>query len=139
MAKDALLSVSKTLPNAAANNATIGIDLNIDPANLTTGKSQSNKWRLLYAEANIPALSDHTNTSITNLIVLQDSADNATFANTNPSVIVSLVGVASTGSVAVKRKLPLPPEVRRYIRFQQFVPTNGGTGSNATVYYDLVT
>jgi hypothetical protein len=139
MPLDALLRVTKALPNAAANNTTIGIDLNIQPSPLSGGKEPSNKWRLTFARVNIPALSDHTNTSITNLITLQDSADNATFANTNPLVQVQLVGVASTGSVAVIRKVPLPPEVRRYIRFRQDVPTNGGTGTNATVTYDLVT
>ncbi len=70
---------------------------------------------------------------------MQDSADNTTFANTNPLVQVSILGVTSTGSLAVVRKMPLPPAVRRYIRFRQDVPANGGNGTNANIAFNLVT
>jgi hypothetical protein len=130
--KDALLSITKSLPNAAANNNTNGIDLG------RAADVRDNLWRLGYLLVTVPALSDHTNTSVTNLLTLQDSADNSTFANTAPQIQVQVTGVASTGSVATMFKVPLPPGVRRYIRFNQSVPTNGGTGSNASVAYDLV-
>jgi hypothetical protein len=133
--KDANTGLTKALPNAAANNNTNSIDLNVE-----TAGGVSNKWRLGYIEVDIPALSDHTNTSVTNLITLQHSAEAAAnFANTNPLVQVQLVGVAGNGSVATVARVPLPPDVKRYVRFNQTVPTNGGTGSNATITYDLVT
>lgn len=137
--KDANFNLNLALPNAAANNNTNGLDLNIIPAPSTAGKGHSNKWRLFYMEVDVPALSDHTNTSVTNTLTLQDSADNSNFANTNPLVQVTVPGVASTGSPAATVLLAVPPRTRRYIRFNQNVPTGGGTGNNAAVNYDLVT
>jgi hypothetical protein len=137
--KDANFNLTKALPNAAANNNTAGLDLNIIPGVNTTGKTHSNKWRLAYFEVDVPALSDHTNTSVNNTISLQDSADNSNFANTQPLVQIVVPGVASTGSAALTARVPLPPLTRRYIRFNQNVPANGGIGNNATVNYDLVT
>jgi hypothetical protein len=133
--KDALLKVTKALPNAAANNDTDSIDLKraVTPTGI-----KSEEWRLGYIEITWPALSDHTDTSKTNLITLHDSADDSSFAVTSPLIQLQVPGVASTGSVAATVKVPLPPDVKRYIRFNQLVPSGGGTGSNATVTYNLV-
>ena len=131
--KDSALTLTKALPNAAANNNTNALDLNPEATGFLT-----NQWRQGYVAVTIPALSDHTNTSVSNLFTLQDSTDNSNFANTNPLVQVSVVGVASTGSAAVVPKVPLTPGIRRYVRFNQNVPTNGGTGSNAVITYELV-
>jgi hypothetical protein len=137
--KDANFNLTKVLPAAGANNNTSGLDLNIVPGVNATGKTHSNKWRLAYIEVDVPALSDHTNTAVTSTITLQDSADNSNFANTQPVVQVAVVGVASTGTSALKARVPLPPLTRRYIRFNQNLPANAGNGSGATVNYDLVT
>ncbi len=134
--KDASTSLTKALPNANASNTTSSIDLGVDPP---ASGGFSNKWRLAYVLVSIPALSDHTDSTKTNTFTLQDSADNSSFANTSPLVQVQLPGVATTGSAATAVKVPLPPGVRRYAQFSQAVPTGGGTGSNATVTYDLVT
>ena len=127
------LTLAKALPNSNVNNNTAALDINPEAAGFLT-----NQWRMGYVAVAFPALSDHTNTSITNLVTLQDSADGNNFANTAPLIQVQVVGVASTGSVATTYKVPLPPGVRRYVRFNQLVPTNGGNGTNATVNYSLV-
>jgi hypothetical protein len=129
--KDAKFTLIQALPAAAANNNTTSIDLNIE--------APSAKWRQANIEVAVPALSDHTNVSVTNTLTLQDSSDNSTFANTQPLIQIAVVGVASTGSLASTVKVPLPPACRRYVRFNQAVPANGGTGSNANVAYDVVT
>ena len=132
--KDAQLSIAgKALPNTGANNNTNALDFNPELNGFFT-----NEWRLGYLLVTFPALSDHTNTSVTNTITLQDSADNSNFANTQPVVQVAVPGVASTGSALARVKVPLPPTVRRYVRFNQNIPANGGNGNNATVTYDFV-
>jgi hypothetical protein len=135
--KDASFTIVKALPNAAANNNTSGIDLRVLP---TSGGAPANMWRLAYVEITFPALSDHTNTSVSNLITLQHAADDNTsnYANTVPLIQAQVVGVGSTGSAATTFRVPFPPDVKRFIRFNQTVPTNGGVGSNANVTYDLV-
>lgn len=134
--KDALLNLVKALPNAAANNNTASLDLTVSTS---AGTGRPNEWRKGFIQVDVPALSDHTNTSVNNLITLQDSADNGNWSNTSPLIQIAVPGVASTGSVAASIKVPLPPGVRRYIRFNQVVPANGGIGNNANVNYDLVT
>ncbi len=129
--KDAKFSLSRTLPNAAASNQTATLDLNVEVPYDT-------KFRKAFLVVTVPALADHTDTSKTNTITLQDSADNSAFADTSPAIVCKVVGVASTGSAAKTFQVPLPPGVRRYVQFTQTVPSGGGTGSNAAVTYDLV-
>lgn len=130
--KDANYNFTKALPNAASNNNTPSIDLGNEQPFTTV-------QRRMHIQVDVPALSDHTNTGLTNTLTLQDSADNSSFANTQPLIQVGIPGVASTGSPATSVKVPLPPGVRRYVRFNQTVPTGAGTGSNAVVNYDVVT
>lgn len=129
--KDSKFNLQQALPNAAANNNTGVWDLGIEPGN-------SNKYRLAQISVDVPALSDHTNTSVTNTLTLQTSSDNSNWANAIPLVQIGIVGVGTTGSAASNVQVPLPPKVSRYVRFNQNVPTNGGTGTNAVVNYDLV-
>ncbi len=129
--KDASLTVTKALPNANAANNTPTIDLHIATPN-------SDKWRKAYLLITVPALSDHTDTTKTNTFRLQDSADDSSYANTGVQIQANVAGVASTGSAAATFKVPLPPDIRRYVQVTQTVPTGGGTGSNATVTYEVV-
>jgi hypothetical protein len=132
--KDAAFSLSQALPNANGNNNTAALDLNPEATGFLT-----NQWRLGYLEVAVPALSDHTNTSVTNKLALQHSAEAAAnFANVDPQTEIQVVGVASTGSAARTVKVALPPGIKRYVRFNQSVPTNGGIGNNAAVTYKLV-
>jgi hypothetical protein len=130
--KDASKKVTKALPNAAASNQTDTIDLG-------TERPFDNKQRLAHVEISVPALTDHTDSSKTNLFVLQESSDDSSYADTNPMIECKLVGVTTSGSAATTFKVPLPPGVKRYIQFTQTVPSGSGTGTNATVTYALVT
>ena len=130
--KDASKQVTKALPNASANNNTNTIDLGVE-------RPFDSKFRLAYVLVSVPALTDHVDSTKSDTFVMQDSADDSSYANTNPAITCSVPGVASTGSLATTFKVPLPPGVRRYVQFTQTVPSGGGTGSNATVTYDLVT
>ena len=130
---DAKFNLSQALPNAAANNNTAAIAL-------LTEVPFDDKWRKGFVRVTVPALSDHTNTSVTNLITLQHSQDAnlSNFANTSPLIQVQVPGVASTGSAQTIANVPLPPAVKPYIRFRQDVPANGGIGNNAVVTFNLL-
>ena len=124
--KDSKFTLTKALPNANASNLTASMDLNIEVP-------FDNKFREAYVLVTVPALSDHTDSTKTDTLTLQDSADNSSFANTAPLIQVQIAGVATTGSAATTVKVPLPPGVRRYIQFNQLrYPTGGVTGRAAT-------
>lgn len=131
--KDAALTLTKALPNAAANNNSAALDLNPEAAGFLT-----NQWRIGYFAITMPALASHTNTSTNITLKLQDSVDNSNFADTDPVIQAVTTGVASTGSVARTVKMPLPPGVRRYVRFNQTADANSNTGPNSNIVYDLV-
>ena len=129
--RDASMASTRTLPNANATNYSSSIDLGaVLPQDICIS---------MQIEVQIPALTDHTNTSITNTFTLQDSADNVTFANVNPLIQFGLTGVATTGTAATAGVLPIPANVRRYARVACNVPTSGGTGSNATCTIQPIT
>jgi hypothetical protein len=130
--KDAQFTVSLALPNTGANNNTASLNFNPELAGFLT-----NQWRLGYWAVAVPALADHTNTSVNNTLTLQDSADGTNFANTSPLVQIQVPGVASTGSAAATVKVPNTPGIRQYVRFNQNIPANGGNGNNAVVTYSL--
>lgn len=72
-------------------------------------------------------------------VVLQDSADNVTFANiallANPLLTVTdNGGTTPAGSASVL----LPPSVRRYVRAQATGEANGGAANNATLTFQLL-
>jgi len=80
----------------------------------------------------VPAIADHTTANNTTL-TLHDSADDRTFAEVVPLTQVKVLGVVSTGSVAIVARFRLPPNVRRYIRFSQTAgATDDLTGSSIT-------
>ena len=109
--KDAKFHSTKALPAAGASNTSNSIDLSV-------ATTFPNEWRLVNLEVAIPAMADHTNTSATATLTLQDSADGVTFANTSPLISIPVPGVASTGSSAATVKVPVPPAVRRYVQFK---------------------
>jgi hypothetical protein len=129
--KDSAFSNTGTLPSAGANNNTLSFDF----APETTG-FVTNNWRIGFFQVGMAAIPNFTNTTATVTLTLQDSTDNSNFANTQPLIQVSVVGVAN-GPAAQTLKVPLPPNVRRYVRFNQAATANATT-SSTTVTYDLV-
>lgn len=118
----------KALPNAGANNTTDYIDT------YAGGNAALQATHLII---DVPALSDHTDTSKTNLFTLLHSTTTTVTAAFSPLTEAQLPGVASTGSVATQYKIRIPPNCNRYIAVKQTVPSGGGTGSNASVVYRL--
>lgn len=119
----------KALPNAAANNTTDYID-----TQSANGNAALEGCHLII---DVPALSDHTDTTKTNLFTLLHSATTTVTAAFSPLIEAQLPGVTTTGSVATQFKFRLPPNCNRYIAVKQTVPSGGGTGSNANVTYRL--
>jgi hypothetical protein len=119
----------KALPNAAANNTTDYID---------TYQAGNAALQATWLIIDVPALSDHTDSSKTNLFTLLHSTSTTVTAAYSPLIEAQLVGVTSTGSAATQYKIRIPPGCNRYIAVKQTVPSGGGTGSNANVTYRLV-
>ena len=129
--KDASLHVEKYLPAAAATNYSASIDLNVATA-------FADDWRKGYLKVKVPALANHTDSTKIILLDLQDSADDSSFANTAPLIECKIAGVASTGSVAVTFKVPIPPGIRRYIRIFATVPSGDGDNTGGLIETDWV-
>jgi hypothetical protein len=94
-------------------------------------------WNLAYLRANIPATANATNSATTLLFTLQDSADNSSWAYTAPLVQLQVAGGSSITNTALSVKMPIPPDVRRYIRVQQISPTASGANTGVTNVYTL--
>ena len=124
--KDAALSLGAT--NWGAASATVYTQT-LDMAMLGQGATNlasgaSNAWRLGKFRISVPAMAAHVTTTKYQKIDLQSAASTSgaettpsTFANTNPLVECSVVGVTSTGSKATTFDVPIPPNCGRFIRF----------------------
>jgi hypothetical protein len=116
--KDALLTNDTSFPAAAASVASASIDLG-QPA---SGRPPE-ECALQVEWPTMPALTDNTKTVLARL---QDSADNAAFADVNPTIEFKIPGLAVTGPLADGLQCPLPPHIRRYVRLNITVPAGGG-------------
>lgn len=116
--RDANLSVSKALPAAAASNYSDAIDL----GDQSPGLSKLDDWQLEVAIPALPSLVDAKTYTGT----LQDSADNATFADIAVLAPVILTGAGGAGAAAKTQLYPLPKDLRRYVRLKNTVLTAGG-------------
>ena len=128
-AQDKLLTVEQTNALTGSVNYTPAIDLG--------AAENPDAWALGYIKASIPALPNATNSATTNLFTLQQSTNNSTWVNTQPLVQGWIVGATSATNTATTIKLPLPPDVSRYIRIAQTVPTGAGTNTTVTNRYTL--
>jgi hypothetical protein len=106
--QDAAFSTTKALPAATVTNVSDSFDLG----------NVGFKPEELEVEISVPAIAAHTTANNTT-ITLHDSADNSSFAEVVPMTQVKVLGVVSTGSVAILARFRLPPNVRRYIAFSQ--------------------
>lgn len=128
--KDAVLSVTKAMPAAEANNDTDIIDLGHTPP--------STPVRGVEVEIEVPAMPNNSDNTKTATLTLHDSADGTTFAEVDPLNQVKIPGVASTGSAAKTVRMALPSTIRRYIRFNQVVATGGGDNTAVSPVYTVV-
>ena len=127
--RDAKFAVEKAFPAANAVAVTDSLDLE-----QTNGGTLEN----VEAEIVIPALPALTDNTKTVTIALHDSADNSSFAATDPLVQTSIVGVATTGTAAKTVRFRFPPVTRRYVRLSISVPTGGGDNTALKVGFNLL-
>lgn len=126
--RDTLLSTSKALPAAGESIASDGLDL---------GQDVGGRLKEVIMEVSVPALAAHTAPGESIVLTLQDSADGDAFADVDPSVSTTIIGVASTGSDEKVVRFRLPLNVRRYVAIEATVSdADAGpdvTGSSFTV------
>lgn len=125
---DAKLVVTKACPAANANHNTGTIDLE-----QTTG-GQIEK---IAAEIEIPALPSLADAK-TLTVKLQDSADNVTFADVDPLIQTSVLGVSTNGSAAKTVRFRFPPGVKRYVQLNLAVAASGGDNTAKSVTFRLL-
>lgn len=127
---DANKQVTKAFPAANANHNTDTIDFNHTPPDCPPHGSE--------LIVDIPALPNHVDTGVTIVIKLQDSADNSSYADVDPAISTSIVGVASTGTAAKVVRFPIPSTMRRYARLNIAVPTGGGDNTAKSIIVSAV-
>lgn len=127
--RDALLSVTKALPAAGANNNSDSIDLG-SPTPIVVGDS-------IEVEVALPALANLVEDK-TVTCTLQDSADDSTFAAITGLSTLVVTGKTSGGAAAASRVVRLPSSVRRYIRVNTAVLTSGGDNTASSVTFSVL-
>lgn len=104
----ALTTISKALAAATVTNRSDSFDLG-------PGAHSPENFEV---EISIPAMPLHvTANNVT--ITLHDSADNSSFAATDPVVSTTILGVVTDGSAAKTIRFRLPANIRRYFAFSQ--------------------
>ena len=129
--KDATLSVSAALANAANLVNTNSMDLGLAIPYPVTECVVA----LLETTAGNGANSKNLN------FALQDSADNTTFtnlANIGVMPILTIADNAGGGYNATAFRIPLATTVKRYLRASSKGEANGGDASNGTLTLSLV-
>jgi hypothetical protein len=127
--QDALLTVTKALPAAAASNSSDSIDLG------SAGPAVLERVNLEISVPALPALVEDKTVTIT----IQDSADNSSFAAVTGLSTFVITGGVGNGAAAATRTVRLPPTTRRYINALQAVLTAGGDNTGVSVTYKLLT
>lgn len=126
--RDADFTTTKALPAAAANNNTASFDL---------GQKTAGELEQIECEIAIPALPALVEAK-TVTIKLQDSADDSSFADTDPLISTVVTGAVGNGAAAKTVRFRLPPAVRRYIRLNQAVLTAGGDNTGVSTTFSLL-
>jgi hypothetical protein len=121
---DTNLKVSQTNAVAAATNYTASIDLG--------NAAPSVVWKQGYIRAEIPALPQNTNSAVTRTFVLETSTNNSTWTQTAPVIQGEIAGATVATNTATTLRIPIPPDVKRYIRVRQGNPAAGGNDSTVT-------
>jgi hypothetical protein len=127
--RDALLSVTKALPNGAAAVNSDGIDL----GHSTNGEHHANCVLLIESPA---LLTGDLADAATLTFDVDDSADNSSFTAIAKGVMVQ-TGAGGAGAAAKSVKFRLPPQVRRYVRVTA-TKTGAGDASDKSLTASLV-
>lgn len=125
-AEDALLSVSKALPAAAASNNSDSIDIG--------GAGPHRESLKLRVDVPVNSVLVATKTLT---LTLQDSSDDSSFASVDdPSAAITIVG--DTGFAAATYYFDIRQNSNQYVRVLQAVETGGGDNTGTTITYSLV-
>jgi hypothetical protein len=120
LVRDAGLVVTKALPNNT-NNTSDAIDIGSGPFNPEE----------IVVEVSVPAIAAHTTANNLQIQLYHGDASNS-LAVTTPLVEVDVLGVVSTGSVALIKRFKLPPGTKRYIAFHNIATTDDCSAVTAT-------
>ena len=114
--RDAALTITNALPNNTTSYTTNYLDIGAGPFNPEE----------IEVEIQVPAIAAHTTTNNLTIQLITSATIQATssFAATNPTVIMNVVGVGSSGSVATTVRFKLPPGTLRYIAFAMIATTD---------------
>jgi len=115
--KDALLTVTKALPNGAAAVSSDGIDLE----HSTNGQHLANCELLIESPA---LLTGDLADAATLTYDIEDSADGSSYAAIAKGVLVQ-TGAGGEGADAASKRFRLPSAVRQHVRF---TATKAGAG-----------
>jgi hypothetical protein len=127
LVRDSALSVTKALPAANANSNSGTLDLGAGPFHTEE----------LDVEISIPALANLVDAHAVT-IKLQDSADDAAYADVDPLIQTTVTGAGGVGCAAKVVTFRLPPGVRRYIQFNAAVANGGGDNTASSITYSLL-
>ncbi len=126
--KDASLTKTVTLPNAATVKNTAGVDLGKTlPFPITEA---------FHVKLSTSVATGANNKNIT--VKLQDSADNSTFANIAEIAALTVTDANGAGFPTGTITVALPPDTRRYIRGSATGEANGGDASDGTLTVELL-
>lgn len=126
--QDAALNANVTLPNAATVKNTAGVDLGKTlPFPLTES---------FHVKLSTSVATGANNKNIT--VVMQDSADNTTFANISATGALTVTDANGGGYPAGSITVSLPPATRRYIRGSATGEANGGNAADGTLTVTLL-
>lgn len=89
-------------------------------------------------EVAVPAVAGNTDTAESIDFKIQDSANNSSWADLDPTIAWSVAGVATTGSAATTKRFRLPPGTRRYIKLVQSETGGGFTDADQVVNFRLL-
>lgn len=119
--EDANLTVTKSLPAAAANNDTDFIDL-----------GDGRKPETVELEVSVPDLTALVEAKDITFTV-HDSADASTSAAVASLAAQVVTGKTGDGLDAVRLRWKLPSDVRRYVRVNSAVETGGGDNTAKSI------
>jgi hypothetical protein len=124
---DANKQVTKAFPAAGANHNSPTIDLGHTPTGIPPVGSE--------LIVSIPAMAAHSDGAKNYIIKLQDSADDSSYADVDPKISITVIGIVSTGTPAKEVRFPIPSTCRRYVQLNLAVDSAGPTltGTSVTI------
>jgi hypothetical protein len=123
--QDLNLVANKALPAAGAAASTTALDLNT----ITPGRVP--RVEMFISVPAVPALVD----TKTIIHVVEDSADNVTFAAVSEIPSSTQTGAGGVGAAAISRQFKAPISLRRYVRLTSTVLAAGGDNTAVTASF----